>query len=203
MQTLLCRQGGNINTIYTVYLCIPVLSDSCWSIHPASTRLPHLLVIVLLECRLPVTLLPFRPLLLLLFGLRGQHELLRYLLLRDELGDGTRLPVREDRRHKAGGKRENGRDRLMRGKIAASTWLHASAPPLSRANNRCQCWLGWSCWSVLNTGSKWQRTWSAFRIKARIQPPVWDIVCLRRLVLVLWGIKADELRSNSVNTTVW
>lgn len=48
---------------------------------------------VLLERRLPVALLPLGSLLLLLLGLRGQHELLRYLLLRDELRDGTRLPV--------------------------------------------------------------------------------------------------------------
>jgi len=53
---------------------------------------PHLLVTVLLERRLSVALLPLDSLLLLLLGLRGQHKLLRYLLLRDELGDGTRLP---------------------------------------------------------------------------------------------------------------
>lgn len=47
---------------------------------------------VLLERRLSVALLPLYPLLLFLFGLRGQHELLRYLLLRDELGDGARFP---------------------------------------------------------------------------------------------------------------
>lgn len=48
---------------------------------------------VLLECRLPVALLPLGSLLLLLLGLRGQHELLRYLLLRHQLRHGTRLPV--------------------------------------------------------------------------------------------------------------
>lgn len=47
---------------------------------------------VLLERRLSVALLPLGSLLLLLLGLGGQHKLLRYLLLRDELGDGTRLP---------------------------------------------------------------------------------------------------------------
>lgn len=47
---------------------------------------------VLLERRLSVALLPLHSLFLFLFGLRGQHKLLRYLLLRDELGDGTRLP---------------------------------------------------------------------------------------------------------------
>lgn len=57
-----------------------------------SACLPHLLVTVLLERRLSVALLPLYSLLLLLFGLRGQHKLLRYLLLRDELGDGTGLP---------------------------------------------------------------------------------------------------------------
>lgn len=49
---------------------------------------PHLLVTVLLQRRLSVALLPLRSLLLFLFGLRGQHELLGYLLL----GDGARLP---------------------------------------------------------------------------------------------------------------
>lgn len=57
-----------------------------------SVCLPHLLVTVLLECRLSVALLPLYSLSLFLFGLRGQHKLLRYLLLGDELGDGTRLP---------------------------------------------------------------------------------------------------------------
>lgn len=59
---------------------------------------PHLLVTVLLQRRLSVALLPLRSLLLFLFGLRGQHELLRYLLL----GDGARLPG-------AGGGGESGR----------------------------------------------------------------------------------------------
>lgn len=49
---------------------------------------PHLLVTVLLQRRLSVALLPLCSLLLFLFGLCGQHELLRYLLL----GDGARLP---------------------------------------------------------------------------------------------------------------
>lgn len=57
-----------------------------------SASVPHLLVTVLLQRWLPVALLPLCSLLLFLFGLGGQHELLRYLLLGDELGDGARLP---------------------------------------------------------------------------------------------------------------
>ncbi len=89
---------------------------------------------VLLERRLSVALLPLYSLLLFLFGLRGQHKLLRYLLLRDELGDGTRLP---DPGEGEGGregdiKRERGETecgRLMRGKITVNAWRHASVPP--------------------------------------------------------------------------
>lgn len=69
-----------------------------------SACLPHLLVTVLLERRLSVALLPLYSLLLFLFGLRGQHKLLRYLLLRDELGDGTRLPDPGERKEEKGGK---------------------------------------------------------------------------------------------------
>lgn len=68
--------------------------------HPenlVSACLPHLLVTVLLERWLFVALLPLYSLFLFLFGLRGQHELLSYLLLRDELGDRTRFPGRRER----------------------------------------------------------------------------------------------------------
>lgn len=58
-----------------------------------SVCLPHLLVTVLLECWVPVGLLSLYPFFLFLLGLRRQHELLSYLLLRDELGDGTRFPA--------------------------------------------------------------------------------------------------------------
>lgn len=47
---------------------------------------------VLFLRRLPFALVPLNSLFLLFFGLRRQHELLRYLLLRDELRDGARLP---------------------------------------------------------------------------------------------------------------
>lgn len=83
--------------------------------------LPHLLMTVFLECRLFVTLLLLDPFLLLFFGLGRQHKLLRYLLLGDELGDGTRLPA-SDRK----GRRERGGGRLMGGKIGVNIWLHAS-----------------------------------------------------------------------------
>ena len=66
-------------------------------------------------------------------------------------------------RHRGGGGTECGR--LMRGKIMVGTWLHASVPPQSRANNHCQCLLGWSCSSVLNSGSMGRNTPSVFRIK--------------------------------------
>lgn len=65
--------------------------------------LPHLLITVLLECRLFVTLLLLDPFLFLFFGLRRQHKLLRYLLLGDKLGDGTRLPA-SDRKESGGGR---------------------------------------------------------------------------------------------------
>lgn len=86
---------------------------------------------VLLKRWLPVALLSLYPLFLFLFGLRGQHELLRYLLLRDELRDGTRLPDEEEEMGK--GRRDKERrdtqsGRLMRGKITVNTWLHASLP---------------------------------------------------------------------------
>lgn len=105
--------GGNINTIYWVYSCIPALSDSRWSLRLKWSCLPHLLVTVLLERRLSVALLPLYPLLLFLFGLWGQHELLRYLLLRDELGDGARFPDPGERKREIdiGGGGE-GRDRV-------------------------------------------------------------------------------------------
>lgn len=54
--------------------------------------LPHLLVTVLLGRWLSFALVLLNPLLLFLFGLRRQNKLLRYLLLRDELRDGTRFP---------------------------------------------------------------------------------------------------------------
>lgn len=135
--------------------------------------LPHLLVTVLLERRLPVALLPLGSLLLLLLGLRGQHELLRYLLLRDELRDGTRLPVWfflcEGKRHRKRNSKRKGLANSKKGgeKKITGGWVGAgvtttrgftlAALPLSRANNRCQRRSGTrSRSSVLNAGSRWR-----------------------------------------------
>ena len=64
---------------------------------------------VLLERRgLSLALLSLDPLLLLLLGLRGGGELLRYLLLGDQLGDRARLPVRGRERELEGRRGEDG-----------------------------------------------------------------------------------------------
>lgn len=75
---------------------------------------------VLLERRLPVALLPLRSLLLFLLGLRGQHKLLRYLLLRDELRDGTRLPDPEG--GKGGWRETGGADTEVGGNWERTEW---------------------------------------------------------------------------------
>lgn len=71
-----------------------------------SAYLPHLLVAVFLKRWLSVALLLLYSLLLFFFGLRGQHELLRYLLLGDELGDRTWLPDPGGRRVEKGEERK-------------------------------------------------------------------------------------------------
>lgn len=88
-----------------------VASQVFMVVSSATSVSPHLLVTVLLQRRLSVALLPLRSLLLFLFGLRGQDELLRYLLL----GDGARLPGGV-----GGGKMQinNGRKEM---------WFHARA----------------------------------------------------------------------------
>ncbi|TNN73711.1 hypothetical protein EYF80_016091 [Liparis tanakae] len=85
--------------------------------------------------RLSVALLPLDALLLLLLGLRGQHKLLRDLLLRDELGDGTGLP---DPGRGGGAGRGVGvriQQNVSGFRLSIALFHFAAPPPISRSNS--------------------------------------------------------------------